>query len=54
MPADDHPVFLEINTIPGMTKTSLSPMAAKLVGLSFPDLVERVLHGAHVMAPEHS
>ncbi len=40
---DDVPVFLEINTIPGMTETSLSPMAAKAVGLSFDDLVERVL-----------
>jgi D-alanine-D-alanine ligase len=40
---DDVPVFLEINTIPGMTETSLSPMAAKAVGLSFDDLVERLL-----------
>ena len=40
---DDVPIFLEINTIPGMTETSLSPMAAKAVGVSFDDLVERVL-----------
>lgn len=38
--------FLEINTLPGMTATSLSPMAAGAVGMSFPDLVERLLEGA--------
>jgi D-alanine-D-alanine ligase len=41
--ADGTPVFLEINTIPGMTETSLSPMAAGAVGMSFDDLVERVV-----------
>ena len=35
--------FLEINASPGMTATSLSPMAAKAVGISFPDLVEKIL-----------
>lgn len=45
---DEHgtPWFLEINTIPGMTATSLSPMAASCVGLSFEDLVERLLLNA--------
>ena len=42
------PWFLEVNTIPGMTATSLSPMAADAVGLSFPELVERVLLGARL------
>lgn len=37
------PVFLEINTLPGMTSTSLSPMAAGSAGISFEVLVERVL-----------
>lgn len=46
------PVFLEINTIPGMTLTSLSPMAAGAVGISFADLCERLLLGAHRMEPE--
>ena len=41
-----EPWFLEINTIPGMTATSLSPMAAGAVGLSFPALVEVLLQGA--------
>lgn len=40
------PWFLEINTLPGMTSTSLSPMAASLEGVSFADLVEAVLQGA--------
>lgn len=42
------PWFLEINTLPGMTETSLSPMAAKEVGMGFEDLVERLLLGARL------
>lgn len=42
------PWFLEINTLPGMTETSLSPMAAREVGMSFEDLVEHVLLGARL------
>lgn len=45
------PWFLEINTLPGMTATSLSPMAASLEGLSFEDLVERILLSARVWIP---
>ncbi|MBW6513987.1 MAG: D-alanine--D-alanine ligase [Candidatus Syntrophosphaera sp.] len=37
------PYFLEVNTLPGMTPLSLTPMAAKTVGLSFPDLVEMIV-----------
>lgn len=40
---DGRPFCLEINTIPGMTDTSLLPKAAKVKGLDFPDLVERIL-----------
>ncbi len=39
---DDEPFFLEINTAPGMTSTSLVPMAAMAVGIDFPELVERI------------
>jgi D-alanine-D-alanine ligase len=46
--AHDVPWFLEINTIPGMTATSLSPMAAQAVGMGFEDLVEAVLDGARL------
>lgn len=40
------PWFLEVNTIPGMTATSLSPMAAGAVDIPFGELAERVLLGA--------
>lgn len=40
------PWFIEINTLPGMTDTSLVPMAAKHAGISFDDLVEQILWGA--------
>lgn len=33
---------LEINTIPGMTETSLLPKAAAVAGLDFPSLCERI------------
>jgi D-alanine--D-alanine ligase len=36
-------VVLEVNTIPGMTATSLSPRSAEADGLSFDDLVEWML-----------
>ncbi|MFO8144215.1 MAG: D-alanine--D-alanine ligase [Candidatus Syntrophosphaera sp.] len=36
------PYFLEANTLPGMTPLSLTPMAAKSIGMSFADLVERI------------
>ncbi len=34
---------LETNTIPGMTETSLVPMAAKAVGVDYPELCEAIL-----------
>ena len=37
---------LEANTVPGMTATSLVPKAAAAVGISFPDLCERILLSA--------
>ncbi|MDA8059679.1 MAG: D-alanine--D-alanine ligase [Nitrospiraceae bacterium] len=44
--ADGHVVVLEMNTLPGMTKTSLLPEIAMGMGISFPDLVCRILNGA--------
>ena len=35
--------FLEINTLPGMTSTSLLPIAAKAQGLSFNELVKKII-----------
>jgi D-alanine-D-alanine ligase len=39
----DMPYCLEINTIPGMTATSLLPKAAAAVGFTFPDLCRRIV-----------
>jgi len=41
--ADLQPYLLEVNTIPGMTDHSLVPMAARAAGLSFSELVMRIL-----------
>jgi D-alanine-D-alanine ligase len=46
--ADGSVQFLEMNTSPGMTGHSLVPMAAREAGLSFNDLVLRILELAHV------
>ena len=43
---DRGPVVLEVNTIPGLTATSLLPKAAAAAGLSFPQLCERLLASA--------
>ncbi len=40
--ANDEPYVLEVNTIPGMTETSLLPKAAAATGLSFAELCERI------------
>jgi len=40
--------FLEANTSPGMTSHSLVPMAARTAGISFEDLVLRILDLSHV------
>jgi D-alanine-D-alanine ligase len=42
--ADDGPWVLEANAIPGLTDTSLLPQAAEAAGMSFEQLVERILH----------
>jgi D-alanine-D-alanine ligase len=43
---DESPYFLEINTIPGMTETSLVPMGAAVRGYSFSELVDRIIKEA--------
>lgn len=42
------PYFLETNTSPGMTGHSLVPMAAGAAGITFDELVMRILELAHV------
>ena len=41
--ADGQPYVIDINTVPGMTATSLVPDAARAMGVDFPTLCERLL-----------
>lgn len=41
---EGQPFCLEVNTIPGFTSQSLVPMAAKLVGIEFPELCEKLIN----------
>jgi D-alanine-D-alanine ligase len=49
---DEGPQVLEVNAIPGLTDTSLLPMAAEAAGMSFERLVERILELARDRAGE--
>ena len=40
--AENNPFVLEVNTIPGMTETSLLPKAAAVLGLDFASLCEEI------------
>jgi len=43
---EGNPFVIDVNTMPGMTETSLVPQAARHAGISFGDLAERILLGA--------
>lgn len=43
---EGRPWVLEVNTLPGMTATSLAPEAARAVGISFEQLLERMIERA--------
>ncbi|MBI4128276.1 MAG: hypothetical protein HY459_04390 [Parcubacteria group bacterium] len=43
---DEEIFVLETNTIPGMTETSLYPQAAAAVGISFSELLEKLINAA--------
>ena len=45
--AQGRPFVLEVNTSPGMTETSLLPMAAEAAGIEFAQLVDRLTRSAH-------
>jgi D-alanine-D-alanine ligase len=45
-----EPYVLEVNTLPGMTPTSLVPKIAAGNGITFPELCERLLEGAALKA----
>ena len=40
---DNQPYVIEVNTIPGMTETSLVPDAGRAAGIEFPELCARIL-----------
>ncbi len=44
--ADDEVYWLEVNTIPGFTETSLLPQAAEAAGISFSELVGKLVEAA--------
>ena len=46
-----EPVVLEVNTLPGMTETSLLPKAAAAAGILFADLCQRMIDLAMQRAP---
>ncbi|MFH8409947.1 D-alanine--D-alanine ligase [Streptomyces sp. NPDC018019] len=41
--ADGAPMCLEVNALPGLTATSLLPLAAAGAGLSYPELAQRIV-----------
>ncbi len=45
---NENPFVIDVNTMPGMTETSLLPKAAQYAGIPFEDLVERILLGASI------
>ncbi len=49
--SDGQPVVLEVNTLPGMTETSLLPKAAAAAGISYAELCERMVKLALRRAP---
>ncbi|MBR1728138.1 MAG: UDP-N-acetylmuramate--L-alanine ligase [Selenomonadaceae bacterium] len=44
---DNIPYVIEVNSVPGMTETSLVPDAAAAIGIEFPELCERILRLAN-------
>jgi D-alanine-D-alanine ligase len=50
----DGPQVLEVNAIPGLTDTSLFPMAAEAAGIGFAQLVERILASARERSPSEA
>ena len=49
--AGDRPLVLEVNTLPGMTETSLLPKAAAAAGMSYPKLCDEMTRLAMKRAP---
>jgi len=43
---DNKLYFIDLNTIPGMTATSLVPQAAKVAGMEFSEFLDKLINGA--------
>ena len=41
--SNNIPYMLEVNTLPGMTKSSLIPKSANARGLSFSELLDKII-----------
>lgn len=41
---NNEPIILEVNTLPGMTPTSLFPDAAKAIGISYEEMIEKFVN----------
>ncbi len=52
IPKKGEPQLLEVNTVPGMTATSLVPDAAKAAGITFPKLLRRLSEMALKKRPQ--
>jgi D-alanine-D-alanine ligase len=50
MLGDEGLFVLEVNSIPGLTETSLLPQAADAAGIGFDDLIERIVGAVRVVA----
>jgi D-alanine-D-alanine ligase len=51
---DEDLFCLEVNTLPGMTATSLLPQSARAAGIEFPELCERISRTARFGRPKES
>jgi len=49
---DGIPYILEVNTLPGMTKTSLLPQSALAAGISFAKLLDAIIEGSLAARPK--
>ena len=45
--ANDDVYLLEVNSLPGMTPTSLYPDGARAIGMDFPTLLEALVESAY-------
>ncbi len=52
--AQNRPFVLEANTIPGMTETSLLPKAAAAIGITFPELCQKIAELSLALRTRHS